>query len=95
MTPLSLMKCGFWDMLKGSIPKKLISNIELVENIQSVSLLASHINEQIRSRQDYKTLATAMMKYNATVKIKDNMLMEALVIFNNKIGDVLSILQKT
>lgn len=54
--PLLLMKPGFWGVLKGIIPKKLIKNIELIENIQSVSLLASHINEQIRSSQNYKML---------------------------------------
>lgn len=92
--PLLLMKSGFWDILKGSIPKKLIENIELIESIQSISLLANHINEQIRSRQNYKNAASAMTNYNSSVKIQDNMILADLKRFNKDIDDVLSILQK-
>lgn len=93
--PLLLMKSGFWDILKGSIPKKLINNLELIENIQSISLLADHINEQIRSRQNYKNASSSMSSYNSSVKIQDKMMLADLKRFNKNIDNVLSTLQQT
>ena len=92
--PLLLMKPGFWDILKGSTPKKLIKNTELIENIQSISLLAGHINEQIRSRQNYKNVATAMTNYTRSVKAQDNIILADLKRFNENIDNVLSVLKK-
>ena len=39
--PLLLMKSGFWDILKGSTPKKLIKNTELIENRGQNTIVAN------------------------------------------------------
>ena len=91
--PLLLLKTGFWDLLKGNIPKQFLTNVKLIEKIQSLSLLASHINEQVRSRQNYKNSNSAMSDYNSSVKIQDKMILADLKRFNNNADDVLAEIQ--
>jgi hypothetical protein len=76
--PLLLMKTGLWDLLKANLPKKLVKNTDLLERIQALSLLASHINEEIRSRQNYKNASSMMSNYNETIKIHDGILISDL-----------------
>lgn len=93
--PLLLMKTGFWDLLKANLPKKLIKNTDLLERIQALSLLASHINEEIRSRQNYKNASSMMSNYNETIKIHDGILISDLDRLTKGLDDALAILQAT
>lgn len=92
---LLIMKSGYWSILIANTPKKLLKNVELLEKIQSISLLANHINEEIRSRQIYKDTNSMMTNFCQTVKLKNNAILANLGRFNNIIDDVLSEIQQT
>jgi hypothetical protein len=93
--PLLLLKTGFWDLLKANLPKRLVKNTELLERLQALSLLANHINEEIRSRQNYKNASSAMSNYNSTIKIHDEILVSDLDRITKGLDDALAELQAT
>lgn len=93
--PLLLLKTGFWDLLKANLPRKLVANTELLERIQALSLLASHINEETRSRQSYKNASSMMSNYNSTIKIHDEILVSDLDRLAKGLDDALAVLQAT
>jgi len=93
--PLLLMKTGFWDLLKANLPKKIINNSDLLENIQGLSLLGGHINEEIRSRQNYKNASSSMSNYNSTIKIHDELLVSDIDQLIMSLDDALAVLQAT
>jgi len=93
LRPLLILKSGFWDYLKFNIPNKLLKNTDLLEKLKNISLLAEHINETIRSRQNYKDTSSAMIKFGETIKTKDNIIDSDLTRFNKSIDDVLSELE--
>ena len=93
--PLLLMKTGFWDLLKANLPKPFVRNGELLEGIQSLSLLCAHINEEIRSRQNYKNASSAMMNYQEVIKIHDNILISDIDRLIKGLDDVVAVLQAT
>lgn len=93
--PLLLLKTGFWDLLKANLPRRLVKNIELLERIQALSLIANHINEGIRSRQNYKNASSAMTNYNSTIRIYGEILVSDLNRIAKGLDDVLAELQAT
>ena len=92
--PLLILKSGFWDYLKFNIPKKLLDNTDLLDKLKNISLLAEHINEIIRSRQNYKDTSSAMLDFGETIKTKDLIIDSDLSRFNKYIDDVLSELEQ-
>lgn len=90
---LLLMKAGYWSILISNTPQKLLKNVELLEKIQGVALLANHINEEIRSRQLYKDTNSAMTNFRNTVEGKNTVILNDLSRFNDLIDDVLAEIQ--
>jgi len=91
--PLLLLKSGFWDYLKFNIPNRLLDNMELLEKLKDISLLAEHVNETIRSRQNYKDTSSAMGDFGESIRMKDNVINSDLGRFNEGVDDVLSDLE--
>ena len=52
-TPLNLLESGFWDLVKINLPQKLVKAGILVK-IRNIVLLTNKINEEIRSRENFR-----------------------------------------
>ena len=91
--PLLFLKSGFWDYLKFNIPKKLINDTNLLEKLKNLSLLAEHVNETIRSRQNYKDSSGAMSNFSDSIKVKNEVIDSDLKRFSKDIDDVLAVLE--
>lgn len=91
--PLLILKSGFWDYLKFNIPQKLSKNQELITDLKNLSFLADHINETIRSRQNYKDTSGAMTNFTTLIQNKNSVIDADLDRFNRGIDDVLTVLE--
>ena len=67
-------KSGLWEVLRPSIPTKLLSNAELLSVLRDISLLVAHLNEGFRSRQTYKDTSGAMSNFTDRLKMLDELL---------------------
>ena len=76
--PLIPMKSGFWELLKINLPMSLLKQEHVLEKLRDVSFLASHINESISSRQNYKNSSSMMSNYNNTIKIYDGIIVQGI-----------------
>jgi hypothetical protein len=74
ITPLSLLKNGFWDLVKSNLSTGLIKHESLLAVARDVALLTESINETIKSRQNFKNASGAMSNFGAIVKIYDEIL---------------------
>jgi len=54
VNPLVPYKIGMWEVLRVSIPSKVVSNVELFSLLRHISYASAHLNESFRSRQTYK-----------------------------------------
>jgi hypothetical protein len=61
-------KTGMWEVLKLSIPTKVITNAELLPLLRDNYLLAAHMNEGFVSRQNYKDTSGAMGNFHNSLK---------------------------
>jgi len=76
--PLLLLKSGFWDLLKINLPAILLKQENVLKKIRDISLLASHINGGISSRQNYKNSSSMMSNYSSTIKIYDGIIVREI-----------------
>src|SRR5262245_19112627 len=63
ITPLTLLKSGFWDLIKSNLSAGLIRHETLLAVARDVALLTDSINETIRSRQNFKDTSGAMSNF--------------------------------
>ncbi len=75
--PLSLMKIGFWELVKVNAPTKLLGNDELAR-LRDLVLLAEQVNDQIRSRENYRIHNGAMSNFSGRMRLYDERLVSIL-----------------
>ena len=75
VTPLSLLKCGFWDFVKLNLPKKL-NKPDLITKFRNLGQFVDNINENIRSRENYRIHNGAMSNYSSQLKMYDETIMD-------------------
>ena len=67
-------KSGLWEVLRPSIPTKLLTDSDLLSLLRDISMLVAHLNEGFRSRQTYKDTSGAMSNFNDRLKGVDGYL---------------------
>jgi len=75
---LPILYVGFWDLIIINLPKKLLKTDVLIK-IRNVSQFTNIINEQIRSRENYRINNEAMSNYHSRIKLYDQILMGHVV----------------
>ncbi len=75
VAPLSLLQSGFWDLVKINLPRKL-TKVDTLAQIRKAAQLADQINEQIRSRENYRINNQAISNYHFRMKLYDQILLE-------------------
>ena len=79
-------KTGLWETLRPNMPRKLLSNIELLSLLRDISSQLGFLNEGFRSRQTYKDASGAMSNFFDRVKGMDEHLQEHI----EKLNDMLT-----
>lgn len=64
-------KSGLWDVLRPSIPTKVLAHVDLLSLLRDISSLVAHLNEGFRSRQTYKDTSGAMSNFTDRLKLLD------------------------
>jgi len=93
IVPLLYLKSGFWDYLKFNIPNRIYSETGMLEKLKDISLLAEHINESIRSRQNYKDTSGAMTNFSGSIKVKNEVIESNLKRLNELLDNVICVLE--
>lgn len=90
VSPLDLLESGFWDLVKINLSQKLTKGDVLLK-IRKVALLIDRTNEQIRSREDYRTHNRAMTGYITTLHRYDNIILNSIATLEESLKELQSI----
>ncbi len=74
LKPLMPLKTGFWEIIIVNILPDEIKKSELLLKIRDIDMHANKINEQIKSRENYKTTNIEAHDISSTIKRYDRML---------------------
>lgn len=87
VAPLTLLQSGFWDLVKINLPRKLTKVDTLVE-IRKVAQLTEQVNEQIRSRENYRIHNQAMSNYHRRMRLYDEMILGGILILQKSLKEI-------
>ncbi|MGF7119494.1 hypothetical protein [Methanobacterium oryzae] len=76
LEPLVPLKTGFWEIIIVDLFPNEVKKSELFVKIRDIDMKANKINEQIKSRQNYKNANIEAHDISSTVKRYDRMLLE-------------------
>ena len=76
--PLSLMKIGFWELAKVNMPTKLLGNDKLAR-LRNLVFLAEQVNDQIRSRENYRIHNETKSNFSGRMRLYDERLVSILL----------------
>jgi hypothetical protein len=76
LKPLLPLKTGFWDIILVDIFPDEVKKSELLVKIRDIDMNANKINEQIKSRENYKNFNIEAHDISSTIKRYDRMLQE-------------------
>jgi hypothetical protein len=85
VSPLTIMKTGFWDIAKINFPKILFHGNRLA-NLRNIASLIEQANEEIRSRENYRIYNGAMSNYTNKMQSYDENIFEALQVLAGEIA---------
>ncbi len=74
--PLSLLKVGAWDLMRVSIPQKMIAEQSELFKIEHMTQAADEINDLIRSRESFRISNSAASNLIPDLKFYDAKLRE-------------------
>ena len=75
VAPLKLLDFGSWDLMKLHPPRSLVKVKKLVM-VRRIAQLSDEMNEQIRSRENYRIHNQATTNRHAVLKIYDGLLLK-------------------
>ena len=84
--PLPILNETFWDVIKINPPKDLIKSGKL-EKLTKIMGITRIVNEEVRSRENYRLTNGAMSNFFERMKAYDDLLIEQLGILNQQIGE--------
>lgn len=76
LKPLVPLKAGFWDIITFDLFPDKVKKSELFVKIRDIDMCANKINEQIKSRENYKNVNIEAHDISSTVKRYDRILLE-------------------
>ncbi|MBI5679866.1 MAG: hypothetical protein HZC47_03095 [Methanobacterium sp.] len=76
LEPLLPLKTGFWDIITFDLFPDKVKKSELFVKIRDIDMCANKINEQIKSRENYKNTNIEAHDISSTVKRYDRLLLE-------------------
>ena len=83
--PLFTMKTGFWYLAMINLPGILLAGDRLVR-LRSLAILSEQVNDEVRSRENYRIHNTAMSDYAARMKMYDELLVRTLHLLDEEIA---------
>lgn len=75
VVPLSPLNSFAWEVVAINLPKKLIKDVVLLKKVRDSAQSVVHINEIIRSRENYRTNSTGMSNYMDRIKSYNQLLL--------------------
>lgn len=72
VSPIVLLQNGAWDLIKINFPTQIEKDEKLLLKIRSLTQLIQYINENIRSRENYRINNGAMSNYESKLQKYDN-----------------------
>jgi hypothetical protein len=86
VAPLESIFDGTWDLLKINLPQKLTAN-DLV-SIRVINQMTNQINENIKSRENYRINNLAMDNYSSRLKKYDEGILDMIANLKLKLKDI-------
>jgi hypothetical protein len=84
--PLPVLQDRFWDVVKLNPPTDLIMNGKL-EKLNKLMSVTSIVNEQVRSRENYRLHNGAMTNFRERMRKYDELLIRQLIILKVQIDE--------
>ena len=91
--PLVLIRSGFWDIAKVSLPQALLEGSRLL-SLRTAAVRADLANEQVRSRESYRVHSSALSNFTAVLRAYDQALVETLANAKAAIDDYNHLMSK-
>ena len=86
VNPLTILKTGFWDLLKFHLPKKLTEK-DTLKTVSEVVQFSEEFNEIIRSRENFRNNNRALTSYGLQMKSYDEILVKSM-------GNLIEVMKK-
>ncbi len=83
--PLFTMKMGFWDLAKVNLRGTLLAGDRLVR-LRDLVFLAEQVNDEVRSRDNYRIHRSAASNYAAGMKAFDESLVRILNLLDTEMA---------
>jgi hypothetical protein len=86
--PLALLKVGAWDLMRVSIPKRIVVDQSQLLKIEHMEQIADGINNLVRSRENFRISNPSASTLFPVISTYDKKLQEEIESFSKIAGEV-------